>query len=177
VPAAERAALLDEALADAAPGFKADTNIFATLLHHPSLARDYRRFGDNLRTGLLPIRDRELLILRTAWNCRSAYEWGQHGNIALTAGLTPAEVAAVAAYPDSGPWSPVDTALLSAADELHVHACITDPTWETLSNRYDARQLIEVTMLVGNYHLLAFVMNSLGISPESDAAPLPPDKR
>src|SRR5262245_8389695 len=29
-------------------------------------------------TSTLPPRDRELLILRTAWLCRAAYEWGQH---------------------------------------------------------------------------------------------------
>ena len=39
-------------------------------------------------------------------------------------------------------------------------------TWAALAGRYDDRQLIEVPMLVGHYHMLAFTLNSLGIQVE-----------
>jgi hypothetical protein len=35
-----------------------------------------------------------------------------------------------------------------------------------LAGRYNDRQLIEVPMLVGHYHLLAFTLNSLGVQVE-----------
>src|SRR5205823_5565198 len=67
-------------------------NIFTTLVRHPTLVRRWLPFGTMLLTGELPPRDRELLILRTAWNCRSEYEWGQHVRIGLAAGLAQEEI-------------------------------------------------------------------------------------
>ena len=53
--------------------------------------------------------------------------------------------------------------LLRSADELHEAARISDETWAALAERYDTTQLIEVPMLVGQYHLVGFTLNSLGI--------------
>ena len=68
--------------------------------------------------------------------------------------------------PDAEGWDPFDATLLRAADELHDDSCITDDTWEVLADRYDERQLIEVLMVVGHYHLVAFTLNSLGVQRE-----------
>src|SRR5437763_15082056 len=73
------------------------TNIFDTLVRHPGLVRKWLPFGGKLLAGKLPPRDRELLILRTASHCRSAYEWGQHVSIGRSAGLTHDEIARVPA--------------------------------------------------------------------------------
>ena len=72
-------------------------NIFATLVRHPRLFRHWLPFGGALLTGSLPARDRELLILRTAWLCRSEYEWGQHVRLALGVGLSEEEIERVPA--------------------------------------------------------------------------------
>ena len=64
-------------------------------------------------------------------------------------------------------WSdPFDATLIRAADELHDTGCISDETWDDLAARYDERQLIEVPMLVGHYHMVAFTLNSLGVQRE-----------
>src|SRR5207249_1486652 len=93
-------------------------NIFTTLVRHPTLVRRWLPFGTMLLTGEQPPRDRELLILRTAWNCRSEYEWGQHVRIGLAAGLAQEEIDRVPAGPAAPGWSPFDAALLRAADAL-----------------------------------------------------------
>ena len=120
-----------------------------------------------LLNGTLPERDRELLILRTAHNCRCDYEWGHHKEIAQARGLTAEEVSAVTRAASLPGWAPWDRILLSAADELHVQNRITDSTWSALAERYDDQGLIELTMLVGNYHMVAFTANSLGIELEA----------
>lgn len=149
----------------AAPGVPA-SNIFATLVRHPGLFRKWMPFGGKLLTGKLPARERELLILRTGWRCRSEYEWGQHVLIGRAAGLTDADVSRIKDGADAPGWDPFDAALLRAADELHDDGCISDATWATLSSRYDERQLIEVPMVVGQYHLVSFTLNSLGVQRE-----------
>ena len=142
------------------------SHIFTTLVRHPGLFRKWSPFGGKLLTGKLPARDRELLILRTGWRCQSVYEWGQHVRIALASGVSQDEVDRVKAGPDAAGWDPFDAVLLRAADELHDDGCITDATWATLAERYDTQQLIEVPMVVGHYHLVAFTLNSLGVQRE-----------
>lgn len=147
-------------------------NIFATLVRAPGLFRRWLPFGGKLLAGKLPARDRELLILRTAWNCRADYEWGHHVAIGLDAGLTREEIDRVAEGPGAG-WPPADLLLLQAADELHRDQRLADATWEALRARYDTQQLVELPMLVGHYHLVAMTLNSLGVELESGFEGLP----
>jgi alkylhydroperoxidase family enzyme len=105
--------------------------------------------------------------------CRAAYEWGQHAAIARGVGLTDEEIARVPGGADAPGWGDFDAALLRAADELHHDACISDGTWSALVGRFDERQLIEVPMLVGHYHMVAFVLNSLGVQREEGVADMP----
>lgn len=162
----ERDAQARELLGDAgAPGSPA-SNIFTTLVRHPGLFRKWLPFGGKLLAGKLSGRDRELLILRTGWRCRSEYEWGQHVLIARAEGLPDDEIARIKDGPDASGWDLFDAALLRAADELHDDSKISDATWDELAARYDERQLVEVPMLVGHYHLVAYTLNSLGVERE-----------
>jgi alkylhydroperoxidase family enzyme len=151
-----------------------ELNIFSTLARHPKLLKKWSEFGGVLLYGgVLPARERELLILRTGLLCRAHYEWGQHIPIALACGVTQEEVDRVPAGPDAAGWSEDDAMLLRAADELHADATIGDATWAALSARFDEQQLIELCMVVGQYHLVAYTLNSLGVQFEGELAPLP----
>jgi alkylhydroperoxidase family enzyme len=142
------------------------SNIFATLVRHPGLFRRWLPFGGKLLAGRLTPRHRELAILRTGWLCRSEYEWGQHVLLARRSGVDDVEIARVQEGPDAAGWTALEAALLRAADELHTDACIGDATWGVLAAHLDERQLIEVPMLIGHYHLVAFTLNSLGVQRE-----------
>lgn len=152
------------------------SNIFDTLVRHPGLFRKWLPFGGKLLSGKLPPRDRELLILRTGWLCRSAYEWGQHVLMARAVGVTDDEIARVVEGADAEGWEPFERTLLRAADELHDDACLSEGTWAALSERYDERQLIEVPMLVGHYHMVAFTLNTLGVQREEGVPGLPEER-
>lgn len=149
-------------------------NIFATLVRHPGLFNRWLPFGGKLLAGKLSARDRELLILRTGWLCRSEYEWSQHVALARSVGMTDAEIHRTIAGPAAEGWTPLEAVLLQAADELHTDACITDVTWEALAEHYDELQLIEIPMVVGHYHLVSFTLNSLGVPLEDGVAGFPP---
>jgi 4-carboxymuconolactone decarboxylase len=151
------------------------TNLFATLVRHPRLLCRWVPFGQRLLSGSLPARDRELLILRTGWRCGAEYEWGQHALLARAVGLTRDEITRVSEGPDAAEWDPFEATLLRAADELHDGASITDTTWTTLAGRYDERQMIELLMLVGQYHIVAFTLNSIGVQRERGVPGFGPD--
>jgi 4-carboxymuconolactone decarboxylase len=151
-----------------------DNNIFSTLARHEDLFRAWLPFGGFLLSGgVLPVRERELLILRTGYNCCSAYEWGQHVHIAEAIGMDREEILRVAEGPQADGWSEADAALLHAADELHERAKISDVTWARLGESYDERGLIELAMLVGHYHLVAYALNSLEVEPDEGLEGLP----
>ncbi len=141
-----------------------DNNIFATLARHKDLFKAWLPLGGFLLgAGVLGARERELVILRTGYNCSSEYEWGQHVRISQLLGIGADEIQRVADGPDADGWSEADAALLRAADELHTHSKVTDDTWAALADRYDEAALIELAMLVGHYHMVAFALNSLEV--------------
>jgi len=60
----------------------------------------------------------------------------------------------------------MEGAMLRAVDELHYDACVSDDTRAILAAHLDERQLIEVPILVGQYHIVCFTLNTLGIQRE-----------
>ena len=148
-------------------------HIFRTLVRHPGLFRKWMPFGGKLLNGKLPARERELAILRVGWLCRSEYEWGQHVPIAKRAGLTDDEIARIPKGPGAEGWSELDSTILRATDELHEASCIGDLTWERLGMTYDEKQLIELVMVVGHYHLVSMALNTLGVQREEGVVGLP----
>jgi 4-carboxymuconolactone decarboxylase len=151
-----------------------DNNIFPTFARNPELFRVWLPLGGYLlAAGKLSGRDRELLILRTAVLCESSYEWGQHVRISLDGGIDRETIDRVLEGPEADGWTPHEAALMQAADELHRDSRISDPTWEALAKAYDAPQLIEATMVVGHYHMVAFALNAFGIELDEGLEPLP----
>ena len=149
-------------------------NIFGTLARNPELFKAWMPFGGYLLTaGTLSGHDRELLILRTALNCEAPYEWGQHVRISLAGGIDRETIDRVAAGPDADGWSASESALLRAADELHADSKISDATWAALAEAYDERQLIEIPMVIGQYHMVAFTLNSLEVEQDEGLEDLP----
>ena len=139
-------------------------NIFSTLARHPDLLRRWLVFGTHvLLKSTIGARERELVILRTGWNCRAEYEWGQHVIIGKQCGLSDEEIARITAGPEAAGWDPFDAALLRAADELHRDSRIGDATWQALSARYDTKQMIDLVFAIGQYTLVSMALNSLGV--------------
>ena len=153
-------------------------NIFATLARHPKLMKRWMVFGNHvLAKNTLSARDRELLILRTGWNCRAPYEWGQHVAIARVIGVTDEEIERVAAGPDATGWEPADASLLRAADELHADQGLTDATYAALAARYDEQQLLDIVFTVGQYHLVSMALNTLRVERDDGVTGVPMPER
>jgi alkylhydroperoxidase family enzyme len=139
-------------------------NIFATLANHPALLRRWLVFATHVlaKSSLTP-RDRELAILRVGVVCGSNYEFAQHHVIAQRCGITIAEIDQVRVGPAHHEWSPTESALLSAVDELHRDSRIGDDTWRTLATTFSTEQILDLIFTIGNYHLVSFALNSIGV--------------
>jgi alkylhydroperoxidase family enzyme len=138
------------------------STFLATLARHFELFKRWASFSVTItRKAHLPERARELAILRTGWLCRGAYEWGHHVESARRAGVTPEEIEQVIAGPDHPAWSGLDGAIVRSVDELRSAGTISDATWSVLAAQLDELQLIELPLLVGHYHGVAWVQNTL----------------
>jgi len=115
---------------------------------------------------LLPPRERELVILRVGWRARSIYEFGQHTLFGRDAGLTEAEIAAVAGDIRNGSWSEGEMALLEMVDELVDDDCVSDVTWSRLSQRWNPPELVELVLLIGFYRMVSSSLNTFGVELE-----------
>lgn len=150
------------------------SNVFLTLARNATLFRRWMAYtAEFYAAGSLTPRHRELLVLRTAWRCRSDYEWGQHVRMARAAGLTDDEITAVVRPLDAREWSPTDEALLRVVDELAADRTVHASTWADLADHFDEPHLIEVLLLVGSYTALAGFLNAVGVEREAGVAGLP----
>lgn len=139
-------------------------NLWRMLMHNGRMLRGILMFAPNLMPfGELERRDTELVILRVGWNCRARYEWGQHVDIGLRAGLTAEEIARVTQGPDAIGWSAKQVSLLKACDEFHKDRMVSEPTWQALSSYFNSHLLLELLMLIGFYEGLAGVLNTTGL--------------
>ena len=157
-PSPEIAEVLDKTRVRAGP----PANIFATMAHHPRLLKRFNVLGGLfMARSLLPVRDRELVILRTGWLTRCEYEFGQHTLIGRQAGLAEEEVRRVT-DPD-GEWPDADALLIRLADEIHGSHDVSDELWAALSRRWDPAQVIELVTLAGFYGMVAGFLNAVRV--------------
>lgn len=145
-------------------------NIFGVLAHNPRILKRFNVLGGGLLAkGLLPAREREIVILRVGWNARAVYEFGQHTLIGREAGLTDAEIAAICGVGDHQ-WAPADHLLLTMADELCEDDCVSDDTFAALAERWGEAELVELVVCAGFYRMVSGFLNSFGV-PLDDGVP------
>lgn len=147
-------------------------NMIGTFARHPEASKAIGRVSGHILgpTSTLTPRDRELLILRTAWLCQAEYEWAQHVLIGRQVGLSDTEIHRCKEGSESTDWTTTQQHLLRAAEQLHSQQKIADPTWSALAEKYDTRQLMDIVIAVGHYTLVACALNSFG-TPLDDGLP------
>lgn len=148
-------------------------NVLAVMMHHPQLAGPWLTYnGVLLNQPTLDARLRELMILRVAWRTRSEYEWVQHVRLGRGLGITDHEIDAIA---DAGThqWTPLETDLLAATDELLDDYRVSDGTWARLAAQLDERQLVEMVFVVGAYVCLSMAFRSFGLELDPELVDYP----
>lgn len=157
-------------LVDASGGPGHALNIFTTLGRHPELFRRWIAFGGSLLSGQLPGRVREMVILRTSVRTQADYEWVHHAATATQQGVSAEELGALRRPLADHAWSADDLELLRAVDEMHDTWTLADDTWSAMHHRFGDAGCIELVTLVGQYHLVALLIRTLGIAVEPGAA-------
>ncbi|KWX66951.1 carboxymuconolactone decarboxylase family protein [Mycobacterium sp. NAZ190054] len=136
------------------PGDPAKFDILGVLARHPAMARDFLRYnGFLLRRGELPVRLRELAVLRLAHTRRSAFFWGEHVRVATAGGVPEADIDRLAR--GNAGFDGADRLVLEATDELLADGRASAATWKRLVAELGTHQAMEVIFVVGTYAMLA----------------------
>ena len=137
------------------------------LAQHPALTRPFLTYNRHLMwNSSVPHRERELVTLYIAWTCKSDYEWLSHIRESRQIGFTDEEIEAVKQGPASPLWSGMDRILLRAVDQMRDTYSLDDETWAELSAHFDTKQIMDLIFTIGNYIMLAAVLNAMRIQPE-----------
>jgi alkylhydroperoxidase family enzyme len=143
-------------------------NIYRTLVHAPKALTRFLEWGVYVlsRRNSLPAREREIVILRVGYLCKSGYEFTQHTGIGRREGLTDLEIAAIKVGADAPNWNPGEASLIRAADELVGDHFVSDETWAKLTYHFDQKQCMDVVFTAGQYTQVSMFLNTFGVQLE-----------
>jgi 4-carboxymuconolactone decarboxylase len=156
--------------------------LFRTVAHNRHILDKLRSTGAYLLNfGALDPLDRELVIHRTCARCGSEYEWGVHAvAFGRPLGLSEEQIQATVTGSAEDPvWDERQSVLLQLVDQLHERAAISEELWRKLAERWSPPQLVELIVLVGQYHCISFLTNGLQVELEEagDRFPAGSNKR
>lgn len=128
-------------------------------LHVPYLLWNMRM----MPRGKLPRAQTEAVVIRTAWLCRSEYEWVQHRAIGRRkAGMTREQIDAAGSDPTSDVFDEPTRLLLAGVDELLEDHCLSEATFSALREHFTPDLILEYILLVGTYAALGGALSSFG---------------
>ena len=139
-------------------------NMHLTFGKNPDLYAKWLPFATHIipASSLAP-RDRQILILRCAFNWRCGYAWAQHVRISKRVGaLGDSEIAALDGNSPFA-WNVKETALIGACDDSARSMQISDPVWATLVRHYSEKELLDVAFTIGQYALISIALKSLRV--------------
>jgi alkylhydroperoxidase family enzyme len=143
------------------------SDIFRALANVPGLMMAHRALPQALRgRESCPPALRELGVLRLALLVGSAYEWSHHRPMALAAGVTADQAAALAAWRESALFSPAERLVLAAAEAVHEMA-VTDELFGELEAALGRAGAMELIVVISQYEAVARIIQALGIEVEA----------
>lgn len=143
-------------------------NINKMMAHAENSVRHFMRFGNSLLTQAeLDERLRELVILRVATLCRSHYEWYQHEILARKVGVPEEQIAAVKEGPDSPEFNELEKVVLRYTEEVTLIVKSSDETFNELAKHLNQRELVELTLTIGFYNLVARFLENTEVEVEN----------
>ena len=119
----------------------------------------------------LPLAIREMVILATAREMSSQYEFQAHARLARQAGVPDDTIRSLALGEDPVGVSDEERVALSYSRELLQRGRISGPTFEAALERFEPRGVAELSVVVGHYIIIALFLASLEVELEPGAVP------
>jgi alkylhydroperoxidase family enzyme len=147
------------------------SNITRALANSPRGARHVAGIGMYLRhESRLDARLRELAILQVGYSTACSYEYAHHVDVALSFGVSEADIRAIASDSagQESSLEPLARAVLRAARDMTERLSLSDETFAALSGALDAESLIDLLIAIGEYNGMIRIMAALQVDLEPE---------
>jgi 4-carboxymuconolactone decarboxylase len=162
-----------DAIADSRGGVRGPYGI---LLHSPDLAACVAHTGSYVRYNLdLPETLRETIILATAREINSQYQFYAHARLARQAGLSEDTIQAIAHGTAPQGLSGDEERLVRYVQELLRHYKVSEATFNAVRDRFGIQKTLEITALVGHYLLVGQILAAFEVELPEGAKPEIPE--
>jgi alkylhydroperoxidase family enzyme len=142
----------------------ADKNpVLRTFAHHPELANAFSPLNIHiLSANTLPVKQRQIAIMRAAWLTRAVYMWSSHLQTSVRCGLSPDMYGPIQRGPDDPYFTPFERVVMRATEDLVNDRKVSDANWDALRAEWNEKQMLDFLFTVGCYVMVAGVMRSTG---------------
>jgi len=143
----------------------ADSNpVLLTFAHHPKLADLFSQLNIHLlSTNTLPVKQRQIAIMRTAWICKATYMWSSHLRTSMRCGLEPELFRPIQIGANDPYFTAFERVVIRATEELVEAKKLSDASWRALMAEWSNQQMLDFLFTVGVYVTVAGVMRSAGV--------------
>ena len=136
----------------------------------PTFGKALQQIGSAVRFGSrLPLRAREIAILLVGHHHRSAFELYAHGRAGAAAGLSEADLAALAQTTEPAGLSDVETCVFRATVAILGRGTLDDDEYRHAAGLLGADGLLELVTIVGYYTMVAWQLAVFDVQPPAAA--------
>lgn len=137
---------------------------YGVLLHSPKLAARVADTGAFVRYEFtIPENLKETVIIATAKEMESQYEFSAHAKLARAAGVSDATIKAVADGTAPAGLSGDEALLVGYVKEMLQKHKVSAATYKALVDRFGEQDTLHLAVLVGHYMLVAQVLATLDV--------------
>ena len=148
-------------------------NLYRALANQPDMLAAWVEFAWSVRQKPgTPRRLRELMIVRAGEMTGCDYEVAHHRAMALRAGVSQAELDALAGWRASGRFSEPERAALAFLEAM-VEGSVPEAVNAELARHFDAAERVELALTAGLYSMVPRVIDALRVPLETDGIDSP----
>jgi alkylhydroperoxidase family enzyme len=142
-------------------------NLHRIMAHAPALMQASGTLALAFRRDVLLVSPLvEMVVMRTAQVLDSEYVLVRHLPLARACGVTEAQIADLAHWPDSAAFTSAEKAALGFAEKAALRLPVSDEGFAALRRHFSPPEIVEITLLVGNYVSTAIFIQALSVPPE-----------
>jgi 4-carboxymuconolactone decarboxylase len=143
---------------------------FLPLLRSPALLERVAKLGEYLRfDSVLDARIRELATCIAARHVSNQFEWAMHAPLAVKAGVAPEAIEALRLGSRPRGLAADEEDVLDFAQELLFRHGVSDVTYEAALGRWGEQGVVELTVLLGYFTMVSWLMNVGRTPPQAGA--------
>ena len=140
-------------------------NLHRVYANAPKIARRMSATAQSLRNdAVVPRTDRELIILRATQLAHGDYQHEEHRPIAMSCGISAAQIDALADWRKSGLFNERQRTILAYADAMVSAEGVDDATFDALKRFFSTQEIVELTFNAAYYSASSQISRALGIT-------------